>query len=150
MLTFLPDTTGLQSSIVEVDYSSANVTCFFADGATGIGCHVSFGSLPGVNITRVMTSTIATASLPFPDVLMGQVRVIVAELLADGTVSSLTFEFMVNIPPSPSPTTSSPTTSSPSKRVFKVQWTFAYPALTSLTVDNKFYRFGQYSLGEST
>lgn len=91
-------TTGLQSSVVETTFSSAIISCFFADGATGLGCYVTFGSLPGINISRVDGSDVVMESVPFPEDLIGPVVVSVAEILGDGSVSFISAEVMVNIP----------------------------------------------------
>ena len=96
-------TTGLQTVMVEITSSSVVISCIFADGAAGLGCHVSFDDFfPGVNLTRVNGSDIVMANVPFPEELTGSSLITVAEILCDGSVSSIKREAVIDIPPSTS------------------------------------------------
>lgn len=83
---------------MKTNFSSAIISCIFVDGATGLGCCVSFASLPCVNLSRVNGSNIVSASVPFPEGLTGTVTVTVAEILGDGSVSVIGTETIVDIP----------------------------------------------------
>ena len=85
-------TTGLLSAVVETDLSSANITCSFATAAPALGCHVHFGSLPGVSVMRVAGSDVAWKGVVFTEELTPPIMVCVGEILANGNVSSLEFE----------------------------------------------------------
>ena len=86
------DTTDLQSSRVEVDYTSlnANITCSFASGVSALGCLVSIGVSFQVNVTRdPPNADVATDSVNVPAGLPNQVMVTVVEILSNGSLSSI-------------------------------------------------------------
>ena len=90
---------------METTSSSVVIFCFFADGATGLGCRVSIGlSDPEVDLTRMGGSDIAMATVPLPEGLTGLVTVAVTEILSDGNESAITRETTVEIP-TPTPGT---------------------------------------------
>ena len=92
--------TELRSShIVDLEFSSALISCTFSNDATGLGCHISFGAGSGFNITRTPDSEVAAANVPLPEGIAGQVMISVAEILPDGTISTLAFRLVVNIEP---------------------------------------------------
>ncbi len=94
------DTTGLQSSRVVADFYSASITCEFAAGALAVGCQVSFGSVFNFNISRDPGSYIAMENVTFPEVLRDSSlleMVAVAEILVDGSVSSVFLQPVVTI-----------------------------------------------------
>ena len=93
----ISDTTGLQSSMVETNFISANITCYFAIGATGLGCHVSFGSTLEKNITRLFGSNVAMENVTFSQELKDPVDVTMAEILADGSVSFIRLRPLISI-----------------------------------------------------
>lgn len=92
-------TTGLKSVTVETNSSSFTITCVFAVGATGLGCQASFESLLDViTIMRAVGSSVAMETVPLPEELTGNsFMVTVSEIVADGSVSSINVELMVNI-----------------------------------------------------
>ena len=94
---FYAVTTGLLSAVVETDLSSANITCFFATAAPSLGCHVHFGSLPGVSVTRVAGSDVAWKGVVFTEELTPPIMVGVAEILANGNVSSIVFQPVLHV-----------------------------------------------------
>ena len=87
------------SQIVNLEFSSALISCTFSTGAPGLGCHISFGADLGFNITRMLDSEVAMANVPFPEDIAGQVTIFVAEILPGGTLSTFTFQLVVKIEP---------------------------------------------------
>ncbi len=82
----------MQSSQVVADLFSASITCVFAAEAQAVGCHVSFGSVFEFNISRAPESSIVMENVTFPEGLRDSSlleMVAVAEILADGSVSSV-------------------------------------------------------------
>ena len=82
--------------MVETNLISANITCYFAVGTTGLGCQASFGSIFEKNISRLLGSNVAMETVTFSQTLR-ELDVTVAEILADGSVSSIRLQPLINI-----------------------------------------------------
>ena len=82
------------------DYLSANITCIFSANAPVLGCHVFFGSLFEVRISKDQGSTdpeVARASVTFPEEVNDSTVVTVAAIMPDGSVGLATVTATVNI-----------------------------------------------------
>lgn len=90
-------TTGLLSSIVDVHNLFANITCFFAPFAPAVGCHVSFGSLLEVNITRDAGADVARDRVTLPEELSDSTEVTAAEIMAGGSIGPTIVNPTINI-----------------------------------------------------
>lgn len=110
--------------MVETNYFSANITCYFAVGATGLGCLASFGSILEINISRLLGSNVAMETVTFSQALGDPLDVSMAEILADGSVSSIRLQPLINI-------TSTTTTPSKEQHSDNIHGVYVRPWSTS-------------------
>lgn len=83
--------------MVETNFISANITCYFAVGASGLGCQASFGSILEKNISRLLGSNVAMETVTFSQALGDLLDITMAEILADGSVSSIRLQPLISV-----------------------------------------------------
>ena len=86
----------VSAEVVLTDFIAAMVTCVFAEGSTARGCLATFEST-SVNVSRSEGATVATESFMLPEEVSQPVMVVIAEILSDGSVGTITIQPVLSV-----------------------------------------------------